>query len=955
MTRHSGLPLSPALCLIFFVSGASALLFETLWFRLAGLTFGNSVWASSLVLASFMGGLALGNGLAARRGSSLRRPVRVYAALEVAVGASGLALVLLLPALSHALVPLFRPFLDRPWALNALRLLISFGFMLIPSTAMGATLPVLVKALSSQETNFGRALGRLYGWNTLGAACGALAGEAFLIGWLGLRGTGLVAAFLNGIAALAATALSRRLESPGHDSEADPAAKTPLTPAAKRLLAAAFLSGGILLALEVVWFRFVLLFVTGTSLAFAVMLAVILLGISAGGLLAAWGFKLRPEAHRFFSPIALLCGCATLWVYAGFLGPMGHYPLSVAATSLQLMFPVSLLSGILFTVLGMALKEELPGEARTAGTLTLANTTGAMLGALGGGLVLLPQLGIELSFFVLGLGYGIVAWCGLPAGVRETGRSRLESRLLAFSAALLGLSLALFPFGLMKSRYVPLTAMSFTRDGSGIVAVREGLTETVICLRRDFQGEPRSYRLITNGFSMSGSNFIARRYMKAFVYWPMALHPRAKSALLISYGLGATAKALTDTSGLESIDVVDTSRDILEMSRVVFPDPETHPLNDPRVRVHVEDGRFFLLTTDRRFDLISGEPPPPALAGVVNLYSREYFDLVRSRLSEGGIATYWLPTLSLEPPAVKAIVKAFCSAFEDCSLWNGSALDWMLVGTRGARGPVAEEDFTRQWRDPVVTPELRALGLETPEQLGALFIADAPFLALLTADAQPVTDDRPNRLSPRVKAGVDSLYFTLTDTEATRARFAKSPLVRRLWPAPLREKTLDSFGYQRIINDYFWISNGAMAFGAKGFADIHEVLTRSSLQAPALWLMDSDPDIQSAADRALAKGATLDPTLHRHLGIRSMVSRDYPGAERHLRLAQAGDPSLEPLTAYRILALLLSGDRKGALALVRDARARVAPQRTPREFWAWLEATFGVEDPYATPAQAPTP
>ena len=174
---------------VFFASGASALIFETLWFRQAGLAFGNSVWASSLVLSGFMGGLALGNALAARYGSGLKSPLRAYAIAETAIAITGVGLVSLFPVLAGALAPWFRPLIDHPWILNPLRLLIAFLLLLIPSTAMGITLPLLVRALSQRRAGsaelvdsrggpagdafFGRVLGRLYGWNTLGAIVAA--------------------------------------------------------------------------------------------------------------------------------------------------------------------------------------------------------------------------------------------------------------------------------------------------------------------------------------------------------------------------------------------------------------------------------------------------------------------------------------------------------------------------------------------------------------------------------------------------------------------------------------------------------------------------------------------------------------------------------------------------------------------------------------------------------------
>src|SRR6185295_19976920 len=147
---------------VFFASGASALIFETLWFRQAGLAFGNSVWASSLVLSGFMGGLALGNALAARAGGRLSNPVRVYAIAEVAIALTGVGLVYLFPALGAATAPLFRPLLDHPWALNSLRLLVALVLLLIPSTAMGITLPLLTQALQRDARSFGHVLAGLY-------------------------------------------------------------------------------------------------------------------------------------------------------------------------------------------------------------------------------------------------------------------------------------------------------------------------------------------------------------------------------------------------------------------------------------------------------------------------------------------------------------------------------------------------------------------------------------------------------------------------------------------------------------------------------------------------------------------------------------------------------------------------------------------------------------------------
>src|SRR5260370_9922709 len=300
----------------------------------------------------------------------------------------------------------------------------------------------------------------------------------------------------------------------------------------------------------------------------------------------------------------------------------------------------------------------------------------------------------------------------------------------------------------MRNHYLKHVVARWTGGGGRVVAFREGLSETVFYVRRDLFGRPLNWNLATNGVSMSGRGFVGQPYVRLFVHWPMALRPDARKALLISFGVGSTAKALTDTPWLERIDVVDISRDILEMGRAIFP-LGTYPLDDPRVRVHVEDGRFFRRAGRERYDLVTEEPPPPKNAGIVNLYTREYFQLIFDRLAERGVATYWLPVYQRPPVEARSIVAAFCGVFPDCSLWTGSGLEWMLAGTRGLRGPVEEGGFTRQWTHPVLAPALRDIGVEVPEQLGALFLAHPPALAHWTRGAPPLDDDHPGHLSSR--------------------------------------------------------------------------------------------------------------------------------------------------------------------------------------------------------------
>ena len=889
------------LSLVFFASGASALIFETLWFRQAGLMLGNSIWATSLVTSSFMGGLALGNLLAGGQGRRLRRPLLAYASLEAAIGVTGIALVLLLPRLTGFLAPAFTPLLDSEALLNAVRFGVAFLLLLIPATAMGATLPILAGALARSEPRFARVLGMLYGWNTLGAVAGALGGEVFLIERFGVRGAGFCAAGLNAGAVAFALLLSRRFE--GRSESLEEAAAAPvLSGPTRRVLLAAFLAGGLLLSLEVVWFRLLLLFAYGTSLAFAVMLAVVLLGIGLGGLLA--GVFVRDDAHawRWLAGLGLAAGAATAWTYTALPDALARHaatpsltaPAAVLGLALSLMLPTALLSGALFTIMGAAVKAEGQGARGAAGAVAFSNTMGAMCGPLLATFVLLPGLGMERSVFLLAAGYGAVALLTATPPHRRGGTPGLVKAGFWIAATSYVTFLALFPFGLMRKNLALRPAAPYLLQGQKVEAYREGLTETLTYLARDLWGEATSYRLLTNSHSMSGSHFASARYMRYFVYLPVALHPSPRRALLISYGVGLTARALADTKELESVDVVDISRDILALGRIVFPKAGTFPLDDPRLRVHVEDGRFFLLTTDQHFDIITAEPPPPKGSGVVNLYSREYFELIEKRLAPGGFTTYWLPVYQMSGQESKAIIRGFCAVFEDCTLWTGTGLEWMLVGSKGA-GAVTEESFARQWADPVTGPQLRALGFERPELFGTTFMADAPALRQLTEDTAPLDDDHPMRLSPRFVTQVDPLYFELMDVSRTRSLFESSAWIRKIWPAALRERTLEDFGAQGLIN------RGSAGYGeaALSLTEVEAILTGTALRVPVLTaFLTSDSEI-GAARRAAARGVS-DPFIDELLGIDALADRDYGRAAEALQRAERGSHAAE-LRPLRVL------------------------------------------------------
>jgi len=695
---------------------------------------------------------------------------------------------------------------------------------------------------------------------------GALPAELALIPQLGVTGCGLVAAGGNFAAAAIAWRLSR--DAP----RAAPAAEARLA-GGGRLLGCAFLAGGALLALEVVGFRFLLLFLDGTTLVFAVMLAVVLAGIGLGGLLGAraakggWLTAVMARRAAAAASIAVVVGYAAFGAVVHALAQ--HVELRAVLLAAFVLGPTALLSGFLFTALGAQLRARMQDAGAATGVFTLANTLGAMLGSLAAAFVLLPLAGIEKSFYGLALAYGALALL-IPAA-SGAGWRRLRPALAAAAV------LAFFPFGAMTGTYYRHVEQRFN---ASLVAAREGVEQTAFYLRHDFLDEPLYYRLATNAYSMSSTAVGVQRYMTLFAWLPGSLHPGIEKALLLCFGVGTTAKALTALPAVKAIDVVDTSRDILEMSDVVFPDPATHPLRDPRVTTHVEDARFFLQLTRERYDLITGEPPPPKMAGVASLYTREYFDLVKSRLNPGGIATYWLPAYLLLQHETLAVVRAFCDAFEDCSLWSGFNLDWILVGSNGGLAPVSRDRFARLFAGPT-GDELRRLGIDSPEQLAGQFMADAATLKAMTADVPPLDDDHPRRVRSALYAEDETpVYKTLMDATQGRERLAASA-----WASILPVDGREGFRRRAILDAAF--NPGMRGKDYDFWGDMTYLLRRTDLVELPRWLLGSGA---KAAAIAARKGPA-DPLAAEHLAIDALAHRrtpEMPERDRFLSLPPWG-------------------------------------------------------------------
>jgi spermidine synthase len=933
---------------VLFLSGASALLFETLWLRLSGLAFGNSVWAAALILSSFMAGLGLGSAIAASLTLRRARPLRVYAGLEMAVAVFGCTLVFGIPLLGQLLRPIFQTlWTDQP-LLNVLRFSISFLILLIPTTAMGLTLPVLLEDPLLKRHEFGPTVGLLYGFNTLGAVAGALAGEAYLVRAYGLFGSGLGAAAISCTAAVIAWFFSAANPETAGQTSPPPRFRLPFAkPLPWNPLFASMAAGAILLALEVTWFRFLRLYVTSTATAFAIMLAVVLIGIGLGGI----SFSVIPR--RFASPrqaipiLLLLAALGTLLSYMLFPVPVlppnkpaltSEFWQQIGQLSSALMFPVAFLSGALLPAIVTCVQSDVSGRMNSAGLTILFNTIGAALGPLLAGFVLLPQLGFQKSLILSAAAYATLAL--LTSQKSNWSLWRISGRAMFLLSAAFIVTLSIFPYHRDEIHFTN-GRRPYQVDGSFLVRKIEGTADTVQLLRRDLYGEPYYYRLVSDCSSMSATLPRSQRYMRLFVYLPLILRPESENALLVGYGVGVTAGAFMRDSHLKHLDVVDISKEVLDLADSYSGPGYANPLRDPRVTTFVQDGRFFLQACPKHYDIITGEPPPLKAAGTVNLYTEQFFSLMKGRLKNGGIVSFWLPLYQLRNDETKAILRAFHNVFQNASLWATNDLEWIMIGIKPPLPKPDQALARRLWNDRSTGSDLVRIGVEVPEQMSTLFIMDGEEIDRLTQGVGPLTDFFPKRLTdaqPDLAAAYRFGYNYLEHSAALR-RFLSSRLIEEIWPNE----------WKKSLEPLFFVREAqyrAEMLGGNWLAALDLYLRRSRLRTPVLAAQDSDEFRLALAEKFAGQSAASMPIdALRDLVAGALAGRDIAGAIQLLE--QERERGFATINDLFLLIYLycLHGNIDQAEALAAAEAGSIQKDGFVNWLWGDLQAEFGFRPP----------
>lgn len=740
-----------ALMALFFVSGAAGLVYEVVWMRQLSLFLGVSVHAVSATLVAFMAGLGAGAAVFGRWFDRGLAPARTYALLEFGVGAYALAFPWIMDALEHVYAALHGGAEGATAWVVALRFTLAVAALLAPTFLMGGTLPALIRIFAQAiPAKAGQSTGRLYAVNTLGAAAGcALAGFA-LIEMAGLTGAARIAAVFNIAAGAAVWVLAgERAWGP----ERAEASGGPRQTAAWDVAALYGVAGFCALALESLWTRALTLVTNNTTYAFSLILAAFLFGSAAGSAMAARREQGRAASLTRFAwrqagiGVTALLSLYWLAASAGFAQTLtdavghsgwlasalpGGAPMAVAALiAFVTVTPGAYFMGAAFPLAAQAAFTGRGAEAGDVGRLYAANIAGCVIGALSAAFAFIPWLGMEYSVVA-------VAWAAAAMSFALLRRHTPRGGVWAVAALMAALTA-----GLAAQPNLALTmGMARLDPGGDVEFFEEGPSATVLVSSHPTDLSPGRQpvkRLWINGDPIAGAFREALSLERLQAHIPLLLHKDPHSALVICYGTGSTAGAAA-VHGLDEVVAVDISREVFNAGPY-FAAGAQNVQAARAFRQVEEDGRNYLLTTRRTFDFITSEPPPPSNAGVVSLYTREYYALVKARLNPGGIVSQWIPLHHLPEEDFKALVAAFVAEFPRAVMWY-TKWDAILTGSTGDL--VIDLDLiARRMREPRVAQSLADIGVRDAHQLVAGFMMGPERLAGYVRGVTPARDDAP--------------------------------------------------------------------------------------------------------------------------------------------------------------------------------------------------------------------
>lgn len=686
-----------AIIVLFFSSGFSSLIYQVVWTRTLGLIFGATTFATATVLAIFMGGLALGSWVAGRYADRVKHPLVVYGILEGAIA----VWALMTPMMFSAAVPFYKwvwlnthasviPFSLLRFACTAL-------ILLVPTACMGATLPILSKFIGRSLENIGNRIGTLYASNTLGAIAGAVFAGFMLLPSIGLASTTLVAATINFVLLVAVLILNQfqakadsadALTTASVEPSANLGEKRSLSVTA--VMVAFGISGAIAMTYEVCWTRALLMVIGSSTYAFTLMLTAFLTGIFIGSIICAKLVDKTDKPMLWFAGLQLALGLLTVVSLLQFnqvpfwnLYINAHVHLEQDAVMFlrfllagSVLVPTTVCLGGIFPVVVKVATTKIATVGKSVGSLYACNTVGAIAGAFLAGFVLIPLFGTEKTLTLCASGNTLLALLLLYACSKE---SAISQRLLRSAGAcgVLLLGFLCFTPGLWD-RGVILMAQTARRNLPHRGFEYKSYDDWRSALRADtevrfwadgpcsnvgvvYYPESKITSLITNGH-IDASDDADLPVQALLSGLPLLVKPNTQDVAVVGWGSGQTIGTATTFPGIKSIDAIELEPNVIPASKF-FHHVNHSPENDPRVHTILNDGRNYLLATDKKFDLIVSEPSNPWQSGVCNLFTKEYFEICKSRLRPNGCLSLWLQIAEVPPDDLCGVIAALNQTF----------------------------------------------------------------------------------------------------------------------------------------------------------------------------------------------------------------------------------------------------------------------------------------------------
>lgn len=778
--------------LLFVVSGGCGLIYEVVWSQLMIRVMGGTTFAITTVLVAFMGGLGLGSRLGGRMSKSTAHPARVYGLFEIAIG----LYALVLPALLTAVVPFYKsvyPLVSSHFLLlTMMRFVISGILLAVPTVLMGATLPLLIEHGVRSGAGVGRSSGWMFATNTMGAVLGVASAGYVLIPMWGLSRTTMLAAALNVTVGLIAILLAKKVQPTCHAKsrkEAGSVAGNPETwrqrrPSATTVTLIVFaLSGAAAMIYQVVWTRVLVPHLGPHTFSFTCVLCAFILGLALGGAAAArW-------ADRAGNPLYVLGLIETVVAVGGLIiavvldvfpvaarriagtlhaDPVWMLAAQFIAVTILLLAPTFAL-GMIYPIAVRIVAGRSDQAGHSAGRAYAANTIGAIIGSFVAGFVLIPLVQVGLHGAML-IAVAIHAGCGLV--------------MLFYSAvdglkALPALPVALGICALPGWWYVPqlqqiefAQASYMVRDPAAevqdhqVLFYREGVDATVVVTRQS------GFKSLLINNKADGSSSIADSTTQLLAgHLPMLMAKRPRDVLVVGWGTGMTAGAVSLYDSVKHIDAVELSGAVIEANQE-FADVNYAVRNDPRLNLIQQDGRNHLLLTDKAYDVIISEPSNPWVAGMANLFTKEYYESCRDHLGDDGVFLAWMHSYSVDVKQFRSILRTVAVVMPHVTLWGYRGDFMMVCSKRPQRTPMST--WLERFNVPRIRNDLKRIGYDHPAHVLGMYIGDRDLILEWTAGAPLHVDDHPRAQYSGVWAMLNP-HLAETQISEPLGRIAQAP------------------------------------------------------------------------------------------------------------------------------------------------------------------------------------